>query len=93
MFVLITGGAGYICSHICVEFLIEGHEIVLFDNFISSNFDIVRRIEKISGKKIKVAIENLINRESIKNVFNNFKFDCVVYLAALKSPEESIFYA
>lgn len=93
MFVLITGGAGYIGSHICVEFLKAGHEIVLFDNFINSDFDVVRRIEKISGKKIKVVIGDLINRESIKNVFDNFKFDCVVHLAALKSPEESIFYA
>ena len=93
MFVLITGGAGYIGSHVCVEFLKAGHEIVLFDNFINSDFDVVRRIEKISGKKIKVVIGDLINRESIKNVFENFKFDCVVHLAALKSPEESIFCA
>ena len=54
MSVLITGGAGYIGSHICVEFLREGHEIVLFDNFINSDFDVVRRIEKISDKKIKL---------------------------------------
>ena len=56
MSVLITGGAGYIGSHVCVEFLKAGHDIVLFDNFSNSRFDVVAQIEKITGQKLKVII-------------------------------------
>lgn len=90
MVILITGGAGYIGSHICVEFLKAGHEIIVFDNFINSEFDVVNRIEIITGKKIRVLIGDLVNKENIRDVFKNFRIDCVVHLAALKSPEESI---
>lgn len=90
MSVLITGGAGYIGSHVCVEFLKAGHDIVLFDNFSNSRFDVVAQIEKITGQKLKVIIGDLLDKKSIRSVFDNFNIGCVVHLAALKSPEESL---
>ena len=62
MFVLITGGAGYIGSHICVEFLKAGHEIVLFDNFINSDYS-VDRVAFLHGGDRLVFIKNMVEKK------------------------------
>lgn len=49
MKIMVTGGAGYIGSHTCVELIDAGHEVVIFDNFCNSNVEVVRRIERITG--------------------------------------------
>ena len=52
MKVLVTGGAGYIGSHTCVELLAQGHEVIIFDNFYNSSPDVIEKIEEISGKSV-----------------------------------------
>ena len=53
MLVLVTGGAGYIGSHTCVDLLLAGHEVIVVDSLVNSREESIRRIEEISGKKLE----------------------------------------
>ncbi len=90
MAILLTGGAGYIGSHISVELLNTDKEIVILDNFSNSNKKVIDRIKKITNKTPKVYEGDLRNIEDIRKVFNNENIENVIHLAGLKAVGESI---
>lgn len=90
MKILVTGGTGYIGSHTCVELLKEGYEVVVFDNLYNSKIDVVDKIETITGKKIKFYKADMLDKESMRPVFEENKFDAVIHFAGLKAVGESV---
>ncbi len=90
MAILVTGGAGYIGSHTCVELLNIGKEIVIVDNFINSKPEALKRIEKISGKTFKFYEVDLLDKEALNKVFDENKIECVIHFAGLKAVGESV---
>ena len=90
MKILVTGGTGYIGSHTCVELLDEGYEVVVFDNLYNSKLDVVDKIEKITGKKIKFYKADMRDKESMRPVFEENRFDAVIHFAGLKAVGESV---
>ena len=67
--ILVTGGAGYIGSHICVELLEEGHEVAVIDNFSNSRSVSLERVEEITGKSLEYFHVDLLDREGMENLF------------------------
>ncbi len=90
MNILVTGGAGYIGSHTCVELLNAGYDVVIIDNLYNSNQKAVDRIEEITGKKVKFYEEDLMDRAAVKRVFDENKIDAVIHFAGLKAVGESV---
>lgn len=92
MKILVTGGAGYIGSHTCVELLNTGHEIVVIDNLCNSSIKSLNRVEEITGKKITFYNIDLLKKDDLCQVFDREKVEVVVHFAGLKSVNESIKY-
>ena len=90
MTILVTGGTGYIGSHTCVELLDKGYDVVVFDNLYNSKIDVVDRIKEITGKEIIFYKADLTDKESMRVVFENHKFDAVIHFAGLKAVGESV---
>jgi UDP-glucose 4-epimerase len=90
MSILVTGGAGYIGSHACVELLNDGFEVVVVDNLVNSSKESITRVERITGKKITFCPIDLRNREALKEVFESNHIDSVIHFAGLKSVGESV---
>jgi len=90
MSVLVTGGAGYIGSHACVELLNSGYEVVVIDNLSNSNKEALKRVEEITGKSLKFYKEDLLDRDALEKVFQNEKIDSVMHFAGLKAVGESV---
>ncbi len=90
MSILVTGGAGYIGSHACVELLNSGFEVVVVDNLSNSNEEALKRVEEITGKSIKFYKEDLLNGEALEEIFNREKIDAVMHFAGLKAVGESV---
>lgn len=90
MSILVTGGAGYIGSHTCIELLEAGHEVVVVDNLCNSSEESLKRVEKITGKKVKFYQEDLLNKEGIEKIFKQEKIDSVIHFAGLKAVGESV---
>lgn len=90
MKILVTGGAGYIGSHTCVELLKEGFDIVVVDNFMNSNPEVLERISKISGKRFESYDIDVVCEEKLERVFVDHKFDSVIHFAGLKAVGESV---
>ncbi|MBQ3116428.1 MAG: UDP-glucose 4-epimerase GalE [Clostridia bacterium] len=89
MNVLVTGGAGYIGSHTTVELLNAGHTVVAIDNFMNSKMEAVRRVEKITGKKVKFYEGDIRDRKILDKIFTENKIDSVINFAGLKAVGES----
>lgn len=89
MTILVTGGAGYIGSHTCVELLAAGHEPVVIDNFDNSSEESIRRVEKIAGKKIKLYEGDVRDGVLLDRIFTENKIDSVIHFAGLKAVGES----
>lgn len=89
MKILVTGGAGYIGSHTCVELIAAGHEIVVIDNFCNASEESVRRVEKITGKSIKLYRGDVRDRALLDKIFEENKIDSVIHFAGLKAVGES----
>ncbi|MBE6906021.1 UDP-glucose 4-epimerase GalE [Marasmitruncus massiliensis] len=89
MAILITGGAGYIGSHTCVELLKAGKEIVVADNFSNSKPEALKRIRKITGKDFKFYEVDLLDRVGVERVFQQNTIDAVIHFAGLKAVGES----
>lgn len=90
MKILVTGGAGYIGSHACVELLNDGYEVVVLDNLSNSSEESLRRVEKITGKKIPFYKGDIRIREDIEKAFRENKIDAVIHFAGLKAVGESV---
>ncbi|WP_311487637.1 UDP-glucose 4-epimerase GalE [uncultured Helcococcus sp.] len=90
MSILLTGGAGYIGSHIAVELLTLGKEVVIYDNLSNSSEKVLDRIKEITGKNPKFYKGDLRDREGLDKVFKNEKIESVIHLAGLKAVGESV---
>ena len=89
MAILVTGGAGYIGSHTCVELLNANEEIVIIDNYYNSKPECLRRISKITGKDFKFYECDIRDREGLRRVFSENKIEAVIHFAGLKAVGES----
>lgn len=90
MNILVAGGAGYIGSHTCVELIEAGHTVICADNLMNSKYEAVKRVEQITGKKIKFYKVDLTDYEASRVVFEENKIDGVIHFAGLKCVPESI---
>jgi UDP-glucose 4-epimerase len=90
MRILVTGGAGYIGSHTCVELLVAGYEVVVVDNLINSKEESLRRVQELAGKPLKFHKVNLLDREALEAVFSHSPVDAVIHFAGLKAVGESV---
>lgn len=88
--VLLTGGAGYIGSHTAVEFLNAGYDVVIADNFCNSSPESVKRVEEITGKKVKLYNCDICDEEKLDELFEKEDIDAVVHFAGLKAVGESV---
>lgn len=91
MSVLVTGGAGYIGSHTCVELLEAGEKVIILDNFSNSKPKVLDKIRQITGKDFKFYEVDLLDEEGVEKVFaENGDIDSVIHFAALKAVGESV---
>jgi len=88
--VLVTGGAGYIGSHTCVELSEAGYNFVVYDNLCNSSKDALRRVEKITGKKVPFVHGDIRDKEALQKVFDRYDIDSVIHFAGLKAVGESV---
>lgn len=89
MEILVTGGAGYIGSHTCVELLEKGCDVVVVDNFDNSSPRSIERVEQITGKKVSLYKADVRDRAAMDKVFTEHAIDYVIHFAGLKAVGES----
>lgn len=90
MHVLVTGGAGYIGSHTCLELLNAGHEVTVVDNLSNSSRDSLERVMTLTGSSITFSKNDLLDAAAVDHVFEQHRFDAVIHFAALKSVGDSV---
>ena len=90
MSILVTGGAGYIGSHTCLELLNAGYEIVVIDNLSNSKLEALKRIFELAKKDFKFYNGDLLNKKIVENVFFENNIEAVIHFASLKAVDESI---
>ena len=90
MNVLVTGGAGYIGSHTCVELLNEGHSVVVIDNLCNSNPKSLDRVQEITGKALRFYEGDVRDEALLSKIFAENAIDCVIHFAGLKAVGESV---
>ncbi len=90
MKVLVTGGAGYIGSHTCVELMQAGHEAIIFDNLCNSHRAVLGRIARIVGRTPEFTNADVRDRAAVREVFARHRFDAVIHFAGLKAVGESV---
>jgi len=90
MRILVTGGAGYIGSHTCVELLQAGYEVVVVDNLCNSKITSLERVQQITGKKLEFHKVDLCEIDALDQVFSQAKVDAVIHFAGLKAVGESV---
>ncbi|MDD3329640.1 MAG: UDP-glucose 4-epimerase GalE [Zoogloea sp.] len=89
--ILVTGGAGYIGSHTCVELLAAGYEVLVVDNFSNSKPEALRRVEEIAGRKLGAFYRaDIRDKAALREVFKTHAIDAVIHFAALKAVGESV---
>ncbi len=90
MKILVTGGAGFIGSHTCVELLDAGYDVVVLDNLVNSCKEAIKRVEKITGKSILFYPVDLLDIDGVDSVFLKENIDAVMHFAGLKAVGESV---
>ncbi|WP_313152166.1 UDP-glucose 4-epimerase GalE [Lacrimispora sp.] len=90
MRILVTGGAGYIGSHTCIELLEQGHEVVVVDNLCNSSRVSLERVEAITGKTVTFYEADLLDRDALEKIFDQEEIDAVIHFAGLKAVGESV---
>ena len=90
MRILVTGGAGYIGSHTCLELLNQGHEVVVADNLCNSCEEALNRVKELAGKDLTFYKVDLLDKEGLDQMFDQEKIDAVIHFAGLKAVGESV---
>lgn len=90
MKILVTGGTGYIGSHIVVELLNQGYEVEILDNLSNSKITVLHQIKKITNKAPTFHQIDLLDQPTINKLFQDVHFDLIIHLAGLKSVAESV---
>ena len=90
MTVFVTGGAGYIGSHTCVELLEQGMEVVVADNLVNSSAKALKRVEQITGKTLTYYQADIRDQAALDRIFEAHSVDCVMHFAGLKAVGESV---
>ncbi len=90
MAILVTGGAGYIGSHTCVELLNAGYDIIVLDNLSNSKQESLVRVQSITGRSFPFYPVDLLDREGVEQVFAAHQIDAVIHFAGLKAVGESV---
>ena len=90
MTILVTGGAGYIGSHTCIELINAGYDVVVLDNLCNSSKESLKRVEKIVGKPIKFYEADIRDEEALNEIFAKESIDAVIHFAGLKAVGESV---
>ena len=88
--ILVTGGAGYIGSHTCIELIKAGYGVVVVDNLVNSKYEAIRRVEKIVGQPIKFYENDILDAAALDKIFTENKIDAVINFAGLKAVGESV---
>lgn len=88
--ILITGGAGYIGSHTCVELHNAGYDFVVFDNLSNSSKESLLRVAQIIGKEVKFVEGDIRNKQDLQSLFETYDIDSVIHFAGLKAVGESV---
>ena len=87
--ILVTGGAGYIGSHTCVELLNAGHDVVVLDNLSNSSEESLKRVRTLTSKKLDFVEGDLLDQRILDHIFTTHKIDAVIHFAGLKAVGES----
>jgi len=90
MRILVTGGAGYIGSHTCLELLEAGHEVFVVDNLSNSSEESLRRVQELAGKRLEFHQVDLLDKDALHVVFASSSPDAVIHFAGLKAVGESV---
>ena len=90
MSILVTGGAGYIGSHTCIEMQNAGYDVIVIDNLDNSSEESLKRVEKITGKPVKFYKEDVRDKEALRKIFTENKIEAVIHFAGLKAVGESV---
>lgn len=90
MKILVTGGAGYIGSHTCVELLDAGYDVVVVDNLYNASAKSIDRIKEITGKDLTFYEEDILDYDKMDEIFAKEQVDCVIHFAGLKAVGESV---
>ena len=90
MSILVTGGAGFIGSHTCIELLESGFDVVVVDNLINSSAKSLEKVEEITGKKLTFYEVDCCDRKALEHVFANENIEAVIHFAGLKAVGESV---
>ena len=88
--ILLTGGTGYIGSHVCIELIKKGYEVIIIDNLCNSSIKVLERIKKITGFKPAFYEKDIRDKSALLEIFNKYPIDSVIHFAGLKSLKESI---
>ena len=88
--ILVTGGAGYIGTHTCVELLNAGFDVVVLDNFCNSKPEAINRVEKITGKPVKLINGDVRDKDCLSAIFKQHTISAVIHFAGLKAVGESV---
>lgn len=91
MSILVTGGAGFIGSHTCVELINAGYDVVVLDNLVNSSEKSLDRVAQIVGKKIKFYEVDCLDREGLCKIFESENIEAVIHFAGLKAVGESVY--
>lgn len=90
MHILVTGGAGYIGSHTCVELLNRGHQVTVLDNLCNSSEESLNRVRQITGQDLTFYQADLLDRDAVNQIFDRESVDAVIHFAGLKAVGESV---
>jgi len=90
MKILVTGGAGYIGSHTCLELLLAGYEVAVVDNLSNSKEESLRRVQQLAGKSLEFQCIDLLDRPALRAVFDGGDIQAVIHFAGLKAVGESV---
>jgi len=90
MRILVTGGAGYIGSHTCLELLKAGYEVIVVDNLVNSKEESLKRVQELVGKSLRFHKVDLLDRKALDAVVESSSIDAVIHFAGLKAIGESV---